>query len=66
MKTSKEKANNAYQSAPFIPTEQREPTLQQIRQRALDIYVARGGTEAMTLNDWLLAEQQLKNENNQH
>jgi hypothetical protein len=49
-----------------IPTAQLAPTLDQIRQRAHDIYVARGGTEGMGLNDWLQAEQELKHENHQH
>jgi hypothetical protein len=66
MKTSKQKANDLYQGAPLIPTAQLEPTLKQIRQRALDIYVARGGAEEMTLSDWLRAEQELKHEYDQH
>jgi hypothetical protein len=66
MSTSKQKANDLYQSAPPIPTAQLAPTVEQIHQRAHDIYIARGGMEGMTINDWLLAEQQLKNENNQH
>ena len=66
MRTSKRKANELYQSASLIPTAQLAPTVEQIHQRARDIYVARGGMEGMTLNDWLQAEQQLKNENNQH
>ena len=66
MSTSKRKADELYQNAPLIPTAQRKPTLEQIRQRANDIYVARGGTEGMTLNDWLQAEQELKHEINQH
>jgi len=66
MRTSKPKANDLYQSASHIPTAQRALTLEQIRQRAHDIYVTRGGTEGMTLNDWLQAEQELKHEINQH
>jgi len=66
MSTSKQKANDLYQSIPLIPTAQLAPTVEQIHQRARDIYLARGGMEGMTLNDWLQAEQQLKNKNNQH
>jgi hypothetical protein len=47
MRTSKPKTNDLYQSASLIPTAQLAPTLVQIRQRAHDIYVARGGTEGM-------------------
>jgi hypothetical protein len=66
MRTSKPKADDLYPSASLIPTAQRKPTLEQIRQRANDIYAARGGKEGMTLNDWLQAEQELKHENHQH
>ena len=37
-----------------------EFSTEQICQRAREIYRARGGMMGMTLNDWLLAEQQLK------
>jgi hypothetical protein len=66
MRTSKRKANELYQSMPVIPTAPLAPTLEQIRQRAHDIYVARGGMDGMGLNDWLQAEQELKHENHQH
>jgi len=60
MRPSRRKANEPYQSAPTIHSAQPPPTQEQIRQRAHDIYVARGGTEGMALNDWLDAEQDLK------
>jgi hypothetical protein len=60
MRTSKQKPAEPYQSAPTIHSAQLPPTTEQIRQRAHEIYVARGGAEAMTLNDWLQAEQELK------
>lgn len=53
------KANERYQTAPPIHSPQPPFTWQQIYQRARDIYFARGGVEGMTLNDWLLAEQEL-------
>ncbi len=52
MRASKQKANEQHQSAPT--------TLEQIQQRAHEIYVAHGGAEGMALNDWLMAEQELK------
>lgn len=60
MRTSKRKANERYQSAPTIQTSKLPPTLEQVRQRAHEIYVARGGAEGMALNDWLTAEHELK------
>lgn len=38
------------------------PTLEQIRQRARELYVARGSAAGMALNDWLQAEQELRRE----
>ena len=43
-------------AAPNIP----EPTLEQIRQRAREIFEARGQAPGHELNDWLLAEIELK------
>ena len=42
------------------PSKRQAPTLEQIRQLAHDSYVARGGAEGLALNDWLRAEQELK------
>jgi hypothetical protein len=60
MKTSKQKLNEQYQRVPTIQMPKGSPTPDQIRQRAHDIYVARGGANGMALNDWLMAEQELK------
>ncbi len=60
MRTSKRKANEQYQSVPTIQAPRLPPTPEQIRQRAHEIYVAHGGAEGMALNDWLMAEQELK------
>jgi hypothetical protein len=49
-------------SATAIHTPQVPPDLEKIRQRARAIYRARGGTMIMTLNDWLKAELELKQE----
>jgi hypothetical protein len=66
MKTSKRKTNEQYQSAPLISAAQLAPSPEQIHQRAHDIYVARGGTDGMALDDWLRAEQELKHDNDKH
>jgi hypothetical protein len=60
MRKSKLKSDEQHQSAPTIHSPQPLPTLEQIRRRAHDIYVARGGGEGLALNDWLKAEQDLK------
>ncbi len=39
-----------------------QPTQEEIRQRAHEIYLARGGTPGNELEDWLRAEEQLKQE----
>ena len=49
-------------SAPVIHSPLLPRSFEQIRQRAQEIYRARGGVMGMTLNDWLKAEQELKQE----
>jgi len=44
---------------PSIPP-QFPPTPEQIRQRAHEIYLARGGAAGRELDDWLQAERELK------
>ena len=62
MKTStlKTKFTEQYVSAPVIHSPQLLREFERIRQRAQEIYRARGGMMGMTLNDWLQAEQELK------
>lgn len=36
------------------------PTVEEIRQRAFEIYTARGGTHGYDLDDWLQAERELQ------
>jgi len=60
MRTSKRKASERHQSAPTINTPKLPPTLEQIRQRAHEIYLARGGAAGHELDDWLQAERELK------
>jgi len=38
------------------------PTVEEIRQRAQEIFLARGGAPGKELDDWLRAEQELKKE----
>ena len=38
------------------------PTIEEIRQRAHEIFMAHGGTSGNELDDWLRAEQKLKQE----
>jgi len=58
MRTSKHKPTEPYQSAPTVQTPKPSPTLEQVRQRAHDIYVAHGGPERMTLSEWFKAEEE--------
>jgi len=39
---------------------------QQIRERAYEIYLARGGQEGNEVSDWLAAERELKGSNQPH
>jgi len=48
--------------APTIKTPTLPPAPGEIRQRAYDIFLARGGGPGKELDDWLLAEQQLSQE----
>ena len=45
---------------PAKPTCLQPPTPEEIGQRAHKIFLARGGTHGRDLEDWLLAEQELK------
>ena len=60
MKTSKRKASERHQSAPTIHTPKPQPTPEQIRRRAHEIYLTRGGAVGCELDDWLQAERELQ------
>jgi len=60
MKTSKRKHVGQFQSAPTIHTPKLPPTPEQIRQRAHEIFLARGGAADRELDDWLQAERELQ------
>ncbi len=62
MKARTRRTNSTNASASTDPGPSLEPTLEEIRQRAHEIYLARGGTPGNDLEDWLRAEQQLKQE----
>ena len=62
MKTRTRHANSAKAGAPTTLARSLQPTPEEIRQRAHEIYLARGGTPGNDLEDWLRAEQQLKQE----
>jgi hypothetical protein len=58
--TFKPKFTGRYESAPAIHTPQLPGNFELIQKRAQKIYAVRGGMMRMTLNDWLKAELQLK------
>ena len=60
MKTRKQKHIGQFQSASTIHTPKLPPTLDQIRQRAQEIHLARGGAAGRELDDWLQAERELQ------
>jgi len=60
MRTPKQKRVGQFQSAPTIHTPKLPPSLEQIRQRAHEIYLARGGAAGRELDDWLQAGRELQ------
>jgi hypothetical protein len=60
MKTRKQKHVGQFQTAPTIHTPKLPPTTEQIRRRAEEIYLARGGAAGRELDDWLQAERELQ------
>jgi hypothetical protein len=60
MKTRKQKYIGQFQTAPTIHTPKLPPTTEQIRRRAEEIYLARGGAAGRELDDWLQAEWELQ------
>jgi len=60
MKTRKQKHVGQFQTAPTITTPKLSPSPEQIRQRAQEIYLARGGAAGRELDDWLQAERELQ------
>ncbi len=62
MKKRIRQVSSAKQPAPINTTRGVAPTLEEIRQRAYEIFLARGGAPGYELDDWLLAEQELERE----
>jgi hypothetical protein len=62
MKTRIRQCNSGKENAPPETTRGVPPTLEEIRQHAHEICTARGGAAGKELEDWLRAEQQLKQE----
>lgn len=60
MKTSKRKFNEQRPSVPTVQALGLPPVQERIRQRAHEIYQARGGTTGRELDDWLQAEREIK------
>jgi Protein of unknown function (DUF2934) len=59
-KTIKPKKTEQYKSVPTIKTPALPPNPDEIRQRAHEIFIARGGGHGQDLDDWLKAESELK------
>ena len=60
MKKRIRQSNSAKETT--ITTPVAPPTIEEIRQRAHQIFMARGGTPGTELDDWLRAEQERKQE----
>jgi hypothetical protein len=60
MKTIKRNKKPQYECAPTIKNPVAPPTPEAIRLRAHQIFLSRGGIPGRELEDWLLAEQELK------
>ena len=60
MKTRKQQGNTRQEKAKVTPSV--PPTIEEIRDLAHEIFMARGGTPGNELDDWLRAEQDLKRE----
>ena len=54
------KMQEAVRQEPAKKTPRREVTDEEIRQRAYELYLARGATPGFELNDWLGAERELR------
>jgi hypothetical protein len=60
MKTTKRKIDQQFKRAPAIHGPKLPPSVEEVRKRAHEIYVSRGGANGLALNDWLSAEEELK------
>jgi hypothetical protein len=62
MKTTKRTKTSHYESAPTIKIPVPLPKPEAIRLRAHQIFLERGGAPERELDDWLMAEHELKQE----
>jgi hypothetical protein len=62
MSTSKRARNRQRESAPITKTLQQPASPEEIRARAYQIFLERGQADGRDLDDWLLAEHELKHE----
>jgi hypothetical protein len=60
MKKRRQIQKSQNESAPAAKTPGPPPTPDEIRRRAHEIFLARGGVPGKELDDWLLAERELK------
>jgi len=60
MKTRIRQSNSTRENNPTRTAQGAAPMLEEIRQRAQEIFMARGGAPGRELDDWLQAEQELK------
>ena len=51
---------SAQPARPPVAPARREPTAEEIRQRAYDIYIRRGGAPGRAVDDWIAAERELR------
>jgi hypothetical protein len=60
MKARTRHGNSVKESTPTMPSRGINPTHEDIRRRAHELFLARGGEPGKELDDWLRAERQLK------
>jgi hypothetical protein len=60
MKTTKRKKSLQFENKPTNKTPVSPPSAEEIRRRAHQIFLARGGVPGKELDDWLQAEHELK------
>ncbi len=62
MQTTGTKKQSVAAEQPIKQAPSHEPTEEEIRQRAYEIYLARGGAPGHEVEDWLQAERELRSQ----
>jgi hypothetical protein len=62
----KSKRESLMKATAQVQTSRRQATDDQIRQRAYEIFLARGASDGQDVQDWLRAERELQAQNNRH